>query len=73
MCSDIVQFWTTLAVTPLVRNRGVLRANLATLAAWVRREAGISWVRPMGGAVILLRYDAGIGSTGARRGAPPHA
>lgn len=46
----------------LARNRGVVRTNLATVAAWVEREPRISWVRPEGGTVTLLRYDAAIGS-----------
>ncbi len=46
----------------LARNRDVVRTNLARLATWMEREPRLSWVRPAGGTVTLLRYDASIGS-----------
>ncbi|MEO0495593.1 MAG: aminotransferase class I/II-fold pyridoxal phosphate-dependent enzyme [Actinomycetota bacterium] len=46
----------------LGRNRALVRANLDTLAAWVDAEPRISWTRPQGGTVTLLRYDADLAS-----------
>jgi aspartate/methionine/tyrosine aminotransferase len=46
----------------LDRNRALVRANLATLAAWVETESRVSWTRPQGGTVTLLRYDADLTS-----------
>lgn len=41
----------------LARNRGITRANLATLAAWVEAEPHITWVRPRSGTTALLHHD----------------
>ena len=40
----------------LARNRAIVRGNLAALASWVEAEPAISFVRPRGGTVALLRY-----------------
>jgi len=42
--------------TILARNRAIVRGNLAALDAWVAGEPSISFVRPQGGTVALLRY-----------------
>jgi aspartate/methionine/tyrosine aminotransferase len=46
----------------LKRNRAIVRANLALVERWVAKEPRISWVKPRGGTVTLLRFDAPIGS-----------
>ena len=46
----------------LRRNRAIVRANLALVERWVAKEPRISWVKPRGGTVTLLRFDAPIGS-----------
>ena len=40
----------------LERNRALVRANNATLAAWVDEQDDVSWVRPHGGTTALLEY-----------------
>jgi aspartate/methionine/tyrosine aminotransferase len=40
----------------LARNRAIVRGNLVALAAWVEAEPAISFVRPQGGTIALLRY-----------------
>jgi aspartate/methionine/tyrosine aminotransferase len=40
----------------LARNRGIVRGNLVALDAWVAGEPSISFVRPQGGTIALLRY-----------------
>ena len=40
----------------LARNRAIVRGNLAALDAWVAAEPSISFVRPQGGTIALLRY-----------------
>jgi len=46
----------------LDRNRSLVRTNLATLAEWVDGEPRISWTRPAGGTITLLRYDVDLPS-----------
>lgn len=46
----------------LDRNRTLVRGNLATLSTWVDSEPRISWTRPQGGSITLLRYDADMTS-----------
>ena len=41
----------------LARNRGIVRENLAILDRWVAEEPAISYVKPKGGTVALLKYD----------------
>src|SRR5688572_507997 len=41
----------------LKRNRAIVRENLAILDRWVAEEPAISYVRPKGGTVALLKYD----------------
>ena len=40
----------------LARNRAIVRGNLAALDAWVAAEPAISFLRPRGGTIALLRY-----------------
>ncbi len=42
----------------LGRNRELVRSNLETLSTWVDGEDRISWTRPSGGTITLLRYEA---------------
>lgn len=46
----------------LARNRELVRGNLETLSTWVDTEDRISWTRPSGGTITLLRYDADLSS-----------
>lgn len=46
----------------LVRNRAIVRGNLATLDGWVAEEPRISYVKPAAGTTALLRYDAPLSS-----------
>jgi aspartate/methionine/tyrosine aminotransferase len=41
----------------LKRNRAIVRENLAVLDRWVAEEPAISYVKPKGGTVALLKYD----------------
>lgn len=41
----------------LARNRAIVRENLAILDRWVAEEPAISYVKPNGGTVALLKYD----------------
>jgi aspartate/methionine/tyrosine aminotransferase len=41
----------------LARNRAIVRTNLAILDRWVAAEPSISYVKPKGGTVALLKYD----------------
>jgi aspartate/methionine/tyrosine aminotransferase len=41
----------------LKRNRAIVRGNLAILDKWVAEEPAISYVKPKGGTVALLKYD----------------
>jgi aspartate/methionine/tyrosine aminotransferase len=41
----------------LARNRAIVRENLAILDRWVTEEPAISYVKPKGGTVALLKYD----------------
>lgn len=41
----------------LKRNRAIVRENLAILDRWVAGEPAISYVKPKGGTVALLKYD----------------
>lgn len=41
----------------LKRNRAIVRENLAILDRWVSEEPTISYVKPKGGTVALLKYD----------------
>ena len=41
----------------LTRNRAIVRGNLAILDRWVAEEPAISYVKPKGGTVTLLKYD----------------
>ncbi len=45
------------ADTILARNRQLVRANHATLSAWIEHQPHIDWVAPQGGTTALLRYD----------------
>lgn len=40
----------------LARNRAIVRGNLAILETWVAQEPAISYVKPKGGTVALLKY-----------------
>jgi aspartate/methionine/tyrosine aminotransferase len=40
----------------LARNRAIVHGNLVALEAWVARQPSVSFVRPRGGTVALLRY-----------------
>ncbi|MFN8619424.1 MAG: aminotransferase class I/II-fold pyridoxal phosphate-dependent enzyme [Chloroflexota bacterium] len=46
----------------LARNRGIVRANLATLSGWLAEEPRVSWVRPASGTTAVLRIGAGMAS-----------
>jgi aspartate/methionine/tyrosine aminotransferase len=46
----------------LKRNRAIVRTNLDILDAWVQREPLISFTRPAGGTVTLLKYHAPLSS-----------
>jgi aspartate/methionine/tyrosine aminotransferase len=41
----------------LKRNRAIVRENLAILDCWVAEEPAISYVKPKGGTIALLKYD----------------
>ena len=41
----------------LARNRAIVRENLAILDRWVAEEPAISYIKPKGGTVALLKYD----------------
>ena len=41
----------------LTRNRAIVRENLAILDRWVAEEPAISYVKPKGGTIALLKYD----------------
>ena len=41
----------------LKRNRAIVRDNLAILDRWVAEEPAISYIKPKGGTVALLKYD----------------
>lgn len=41
----------------LARSRAIVRTNLAILDEWVGREPRISYIRPKGGTITLLRYE----------------
>lgn len=41
----------------LMRNRAIVRGNLSILDRWVAEEPAISYVKPKGGTVALLKYD----------------
>jgi aspartate/methionine/tyrosine aminotransferase len=40
----------------LARSRNLVRTNLATLDHWMQSESALSYVKPRGGTVTLLRY-----------------
>lgn len=42
----------------LARSRAIVRTNLAILDEWIQREPHISYIRPKGGTITLLRYDS---------------
>ena len=46
----------------LIRNRAIVRGNLAILDGWVAEEPRISYVRPAAGTTALLRFDAPMSS-----------
>lgn len=46
----------------LTRNRAIVRENLAILDRWVAAESAISYVKPKGGTVALLKYDCDLPS-----------
>ena len=46
----------------LGRSRRIVRANLATLDAWIRSEPTLSYVKPHAGTVTLLKYAFDIPS-----------
>jgi len=41
----------------LKRSRAIVRENLAVLDRWIAEEPAISYVKPKGGTVALLKYD----------------
>jgi aspartate/methionine/tyrosine aminotransferase len=41
----------------LARSRRIVRENLKALDRWVQAEPSISYVKPRGGTVTLLKYD----------------
>ena len=41
----------------LSRSRGIVRANLSLLGAFMRRHPRLSWVRPRAGTTALIAYD----------------
>jgi aspartate/methionine/tyrosine aminotransferase len=47
----------------LARTRGIIRANLPRLEAWIATHPGLRYVRPMAGAIAFTPYDADVGST----------
>jgi aspartate/methionine/tyrosine aminotransferase len=46
----------------LARSRRIVRENLHALDRWVQAEPSISYVKPRGGTVTLLRYDFDVPS-----------
>ncbi|CAN5828416.1 aminotransferase [soil metagenome] len=46
----------------LNRTRGIIRAGMDTLAAWLRDTGGFHWREPDAGAICFARYDAPIPS-----------
>lgn len=46
----------------LERARDITHRNLAILDAWVAARRDVSYIRPAGGTVALVRYDAQLGS-----------
>ena len=46
----------------LMRNRAIVRGNLATLDAWVTAEPRICYVEPRSGTTALLRYESDLPS-----------
>lgn len=46
----------------LKRNRAIVAENLSILTKWVAAEPSISWTRPRGGTVTLLKYAAAMPS-----------
>jgi aspartate/methionine/tyrosine aminotransferase len=47
----------------LVRTRGIIRANLPRLEAWIATHPGLRYARPLAGAIAYTPYQADIGST----------
>ena len=48
----------------LARTRGIIRANLPRLEAWIRTHDGIlTWIPPQAGAIALVRYALPVSST----------
>jgi aspartate/methionine/tyrosine aminotransferase len=48
----------------LERTRGMLRANLPLIEAWLHAHSpGFSWTRPEAGAIIYVQYHYAINST----------
>jgi aspartate/methionine/tyrosine aminotransferase len=39
------------------RNRSLVRANLATLDRWMQSEGSLSYIKPQGGTITLLKYS----------------
>jgi aspartate/methionine/tyrosine aminotransferase len=52
------------AVRPqlLHRTRGIIRAGMDTLAAWLTEVGGFHWREPDAGAICFVRYDAPVAS-----------
>jgi aspartate/methionine/tyrosine aminotransferase len=50
--------------TLLARTRGIIRANLKPVEAWIRSHAGlVDCIPPRAGAIALVKYNLPIGST----------
>jgi len=48
----------------LVRTRGIIRANLPVLEAWIHEHDDVfTYARPVAGAIAYVKYDLPIGST----------
>jgi aspartate/methionine/tyrosine aminotransferase len=59
---------TALAMRPdvreniLARTRAIIRANLPPLEGWIQAHPSFSYVRPIAGAIVYVKYDLPIGS-----------
>ncbi len=47
----------------LVRTRGIVRAHLPRIEAWIAAQPGLRYLRPKAGAIAYVEYDAPVGST----------
>ena len=57
----------------LARTRGIIRANLPRLEAWLADQPALRYVRPVAGAIAFAEVDLPIADPGARRADPPRA